>query len=112
MSSSNQQNRFIFLQRRPQSLLGQIIAFVVGIIVLAVSFVFGAFLLMAFFGLLLLLVLVTMVRGWWLRRQMSGFADSDSADPRGGSHKVIDGDFTVIDSGHKRRDNDNDNDSP
>jgi membrane protein implicated in regulation of membrane protease activity len=106
MSSFNQQNRFIFLQRRPQSLLSQIIAFVVGIIVLAVSFVFGAFLLTAFFGLLLLVVLIAMVRGWWLRRQMASFDGASDNGTRGKSHEVIDGDYTVIDSGHKRRDND------
>ena len=87
-------------------MFGQIIAFVVGVIVLAVSFVFGAFLLTAFFGLFLFVVLVAMVRGWWLRRQMAGFSGEQSSASRGESHEVIDGDYTVIDSGHKRRDND------
>ena len=94
------------MQQRPQSLLSQIIAFVVGIVVLAVSFIFGAFLLTAFFGLVLLIVLVAMVRGWWLRRQMSAMRSGSSSYSRGESHEVIDGDYTVIDSGHKRRDND------
>jgi hypothetical protein len=54
----------------------------------------------------LLVVLIAMVRGWWLRRQMASFDGASDNGTRGKSHEVIDGDYTVIDSGHKRRDND------
>ncbi len=98
MSNFDRQNRYIFAQRRPQSLLGQIIAFVVGVVVLGVSFVFGAFLLTAIFGLVLLVVVAAMIRGWWLRRQMEQtFASGGPGQQERGS-RVIDGDYTVIDA--------------
>lgn len=102
MNQFNRQNRFVFMQRRPQSLLGQIGAFVVGIMVLAVSFVFGAFILAAIFGFILLLVMIGMIRGWWLKRQM--IMAPSSSETRG--HDVIDGDFTVIDTHRSDQKND------
>ena len=106
MNQSNRQNRFIFMQRRPKGFLGQIGAFVVGVTVLAVSFVFGAFILAAIFGFVLLLVVIGMIRGWWLKRQMSSApgVSPGSSETRG--HDVIDGDFTVIETQRSNRKND------
>ena len=106
MNQPNRQNRFVFMQRRPQSLLGQIGGFVAGIMVLVVSFVFGAFILAAIFGFVLLLVVIGMIRGWWLKRQMSSApgVSPGSSETRG--HDVIDGDFTVIDTHRSDQKND------
>lgn len=106
MNQSNRQNRFIFMQRRPQSLLGQIGAFVVGVTVLAVSFVFGAFILAAVFGFVLLLGLIAIVRGWWLKRQMSSDPGVSQSNAETSGHDVIDGDFTVIETQRSNRKSD------
>ena len=106
MNQSNRQNRFIFMQRRPRSLLGQIGAFVVGVTVLAVSFVFGAFILAAVFGFVLLLGLIAIVRAWWLKRQMSSGPGVSQSNNETRSHDVIDGDFTVIETQRSNRKDD------
>jgi hypothetical protein len=106
MNQSNRQNRFIFMQRRPRSLLGQVGAFFVGITVLAVSFVFGAFILAAVFGFVLLLGLIAIVRAWWLKRQMISEPGVSQSNNETRSHDVIDGDFTVIETQRSNRKDD------
>ena len=97
--------RYISFNNRPRSLLGQIIGVVVGVAVLAVSFVFGAVLLTAFLGFALVIALVVVVRAWWLRRKMEqmikdgempDFASASRSSPS--DDGVIDADYTVIDS--------------
>ncbi len=103
MPKSDHQSRYIFMQQRPKSLLGQILAFVVGVTILAISFVFGAFLLTALFGLILIVAIVVLARGWWLRRKMMSGA-YNNASTRGASSTddgVIDADYTVIDKHRK-----------
>jgi hypothetical protein len=103
MPNSDDQIRYMFLQQRPKSLLGQILAFVVGVTVLAVSFVFGAFLLTALFGLILIVTVVVLARGWWLRRKMmSGAYGTESTRATSATNDgVIDADYTVVDKHRK-----------
>lgn len=64
------QIRYITVQRQPPGLLMQIAGFIVGVMVLGVSLVVGAFMLAALFGFALIVAVVIGIRFWWLRRQM------------------------------------------
>jgi predicted lipid-binding transport protein (Tim44 family) len=68
------------LQSRPKSLLGQVLGFVFGIAILAVSFVVGAFFLAAILGIVLILAVFIAVRMWWLRRQFASSTENEFVD--------------------------------
>lgn len=91
------------MQQRPKSLLGQVFAFVAGVTILAVSFVFGAFLLTAFFGLVLIVAVVVLLRGWWLKRQIKNAVYTEDGAHSGESSEnaVIDADYTLVDKHRK-----------
>jgi len=102
------QYRYVRFDRQPKGLLSQIVAVVVGAAILVVSFVFGAFLLASFFGLVLIVAAVVLVRGWWLRRKMSGVAGEEfrafdhrqsmSESSTNTCNGAIDAEYTVVDS--------------
>jgi len=81
------QNRYFSMNSQPRSLFGQIIAFVVGLAVLAVSFVLGAFILATIFGFILVVGLSVTVWLWWLKRKALDAARDDN---------VLDAEFTVV----------------
>ena len=81
------QYRYFSMNSQPRSFFGQIIAFVVGLAVLAVSFVLGAFILATIFGFILVAGLIVTVRVWWLKRKA---ADANRED------SVLDAEFTVV----------------
>jgi len=75
------------MNSQPRSPIGQAIALVVGLAVLAASFVLGAFLLAAFFGFIMVAGLIVTLWMWWLRRKA---ADAYQ------DHNVLDGEYTVV----------------
>jgi high-affinity Fe2+/Pb2+ permease len=76
----------------PGNLLGRVIAFVVGIVVLAVSIFIGAVFFTALLGLLLILAVIFMLRVWWLKRKMQQYAQE---------HGDLDAEYTVIQADHR-----------
>jgi len=80
------QYRYSSMNSQPRSLFGQIIAFVVGLAVLAASFVLGAFLLAAFFGFILVVGLSVTLWVWWLKREAADAYQDNS---------VLDAEYTV-----------------
>jgi fatty acid desaturase len=81
------QYRYSSMNSRPRSFLGRMIAFVVGLAVLAASFVLGAFLLAALFGFILVMGLIVTVWAWWLKRKAADGCQDDS---------VLDAEYTVL----------------
>jgi len=79
--------RYFSMNSQPRSFFGQIIAFVVGLAVLAVSFVLGAFILATIFGFILVVGLSLTVWLWWLKRK--------ALDPARDVN-VLDAEFTVV----------------
>jgi len=79
--------RFSPMNSGPRSFIGQAIAFVVGMAVLAASFVLGAFLLAAFFGFILVTGSIVTVWMWWLRRKAADAYQDDN---------VLDAEYTVV----------------
>ena len=69
--------KYIELQPRPRSLFMQIVGLIVGLGVLAVSVLLGAFLLAGFRGFALIVGTVIYVRLWWLRRQAMRAANDE-----------------------------------
>ncbi|UCG74282.1 MAG: hypothetical protein JSV45_07915 [Chromatiales bacterium] len=61
--------RYINGQPGQRSLFAQVVGLVVGLGVLVVSVVLGAFLLAAFLGFVLLVAITLYARFWWLRRR-------------------------------------------
>lgn len=61
--------RYISMQPGPRSVFAQVVGLIVGLGVLVVSVVLGAFLLAAFLGLALLVAVTLYARFWWLRRR-------------------------------------------
>ena len=57
------------MQPRPRSVFAQVVGLIVGLGVLVVSVVLGAFLLAAFLGFALLVAVTLYARFWWLRRR-------------------------------------------
>ena len=57
----------------PGSLLGRVVAFVVGVIVLGIAVFVGAIFIAAIVGLALIGAALFMVRMWWLRRKMERY---------------------------------------
>jgi high-affinity Fe2+/Pb2+ permease len=77
---------------QPGSFLGRAVAFVVGIIVLAVSIFVGAVFFTALLGLILILAFIFMLRVWWLKRKMQRYTQE---------HGDLDAEYTVIQEGHR-----------
>ena len=75
------------MNSQPRGFFGQIIAFVIGLAVLAASFVLGAFLLAAFFGFILVVGLIVTIRVWWLKRKTADAYRENS---------VLDAEYTVV----------------
>ena len=63
------QVRYISMQPRQRSVFAQVVGLIVGLGVLVVSVVLGAFLLAAFLGFALLVAVTLYARFWWLRRR-------------------------------------------
>ncbi|RMF96616.1 MAG: hypothetical protein D6727_07990 [Gammaproteobacteria bacterium] len=74
--------------RRP-GLIAQVLGFIVGAAVLAVSVFLGAFLLAGLLGFALILGLVFYLRLWWLARRLRR---------EGLDEEIIETEYTVIDS--------------
>lgn len=89
------QIRYIAVDRRPRSLLMQIIGFVVGVGILIVSVVLGAFLLAGLFGFGLLVALIVYIRVWWLGRKMTAARQEDD---------IIETEYQVIDTSERGSD--------
>lgn len=66
----------------------RVLAAIVTIAILALAVFLGAFLIATAVGIIVLLVLVTMVRGWWLRRKLM------RQQPTSGG-ATIEGEYTV-----------------
>lgn len=64
------------------------LAAIITIAILALAVFLGAFLIATAVGIIVLLVLVTMVRGWWLRRKLG-------RQQPPGSGTTIEGEYTV-----------------
>ena len=86
------QIRYIGIEQKPRSLLMQLIGFVVGLVVLGVSFLLGAFMLAALLGFGLILAVVVAIRLWWLRRQINADAAND---------EYIDAEYKVVNHGDR-----------
>ena len=86
------QIRYSGIQQKPRSLLMQLIGFVVGLVVLGVSFLLGAFMLAALLGFGLILAVVVAIRLWWLRRQINAGAAND---------EYIDAEYKVVNHGDR-----------
>ncbi len=71
----NRQFRYIRLGARPPSLLAQVLAFVVGVVVLGVSIIVGGILLAALLGFGLIIGVVLYFRLQWLRRKAAQSPD-------------------------------------
>jgi len=93
-----QQKHYIFLERAaPRSLLGRVVAFIVGLGVLVVSLFVGAVFISALIGFVLIMGIVLAVRVWWVRRQMERYARE---------HGDLEAEYTVIERREGRRDSD------
>jgi high-affinity Fe2+/Pb2+ permease len=77
---------------QPGSLLGRAVAFVLGIIVLAVSIFVGAVFFTALLGLILIFAVIFMLRVWWLKRKMQTYTKE---------HGDLDAEYTVIQEGNR-----------
>ncbi len=84
------QIRYIGIQQKPRSFLMQLLGFVVGLVVLGVSLVLGAFVLAALLGFALILAVAAAIRLWWLRRQINADAAND---------EYIDAEYKVVNRG-------------
>lgn len=83
------QIRYIEIGQKPRSLLMRLLGLVVGLVVLGVSLVLGAFVLAALFGFALMLAAAVAIRLWWVRRQINAGAAND---------EYIDAEYRVVDS--------------
>ncbi len=86
------QIRYSGIQQKPRSFLMQLLGFVVGLVVLGVSFLLGAFMLAALLGFGLILAVVVAIRLWWLRRQINADAAND---------EYIDAEYKVVNHGDR-----------
>ncbi len=71
----------------PDSLLGRIVAIVVGIAMLVITVIVGAVFLAALVGLILIVAVVIMLRVWWLQRKMQRHAQQ---------HGDLSAEYTVV----------------
>ena len=83
------QIRYIGFEQKPRSFLMQLLGLVVGLVVLGVSLVLGAFVLAALFGFALMLAVAVAIRLWWVRRQINADAAND---------EYIDAEYKVVNS--------------
>ena len=58
-------------QTGPRNVFAQVGALIVGLGVLVISVILGAFFLAAFFGFVLLVAITVYARFWWLRRKFA-----------------------------------------
>ncbi len=65
----------------------QVLGFIVGLVVLGVSLVLGAFVLAALLSFILILAVVIGIRLWWVKRKISGTAVND---------EYIDAEYRVV----------------
>ncbi|MCP3999828.1 MAG: hypothetical protein GY727_02845 [Gammaproteobacteria bacterium] len=72
---------------QPGGLLGRIVAFVIGALVLAASIFLGAIFFAALLGFVLIVAVVVMIRVWWLKRKMQSYTRQ---------HGDIDAEYTVV----------------
>jgi len=79
--------RYVAVEGPPRNPILKFIGFVAGLGLLAVSFVFGAFLLAALIGLGLIAGLVIYLRVWWLRRRMDRATQSEYLETE---YRVVD----------------------
>jgi hypothetical protein len=63
--------RYVAVEGPPRNPLLQFLGFVAGLGLLAVSFVFGAFLIAALVGVGLIVGIAVYARLWWLQRRMA-----------------------------------------
>ena len=77
-----------------QGLLGRVLAFVIGLGVLAVSIFVGAVFLAALIGLLLIGGLTVMMRIWWVKRRMAQYRRE---------HGDIEGVYQVVERDQDRK---------
>jgi Flp pilus assembly protein TadB len=91
------QIRYISIGPGPGSnqagLLTRIVAFVVGIVVLAAAVFVGAIFIAGIVGLVLFVSLAAAARLWWLRRQAERYQQE---------HGDIDAEYTVVNETRKR----------
>jgi len=80
--------RYLNLQQPPRNPLLRILGVLGGLLVFAVSFVLGFFLLAVMLGLILLVGLAFYLRIWWLRRKFARDVESDN---------VIETEYHVVD---------------
>ena len=71
----------------PGGVLGRVVAFVLGLIVLAASVFVGAIFIAGLLGLLLIGGLLFAVRIWWLKRKMQRYAEE---------HGDLSAEYTVV----------------
>jgi TRAP-type C4-dicarboxylate transport system permease large subunit len=71
----------------PGGLLGRIVAFVIGAVVLAAAVFVGAVFLAGIVGIALIVGCIVMLRVWWLKRQMQKYAEQ---------HGDLDAEYTVV----------------
>ena len=83
------QIRYIEIGQKPRSLLMRLLGLVVGLVVLGVSLVLGAFVLAALFGFALMLAVAVAIRLWWVRRRINADAAND---------EYIDAEYKVVNS--------------
>ncbi len=83
------QIRYIGIEQKPRSFLMQLLGLIVGLVVLGVSLVLGAFVLAALFGFALMLAVAVAIRLWWVRRQINADAAND---------EYIDAEYKVVNS--------------
>lgn len=81
------QFRYIGFKQKPRSFPMQVLGFVVGLVVLGVSLVLGAFVLAALLSFMLILAVVIGIRLWWVKRQINGPAAND---------EYIDAEYRVV----------------
>ena len=86
------QIRYIGIEQKPRSFLMQLIGFVVGLVVLGVSFLLGAFMLAALLGFALILAVAAAIRLWWVRRKLSAGGAND---------EYIDAEYKVVNHGDR-----------
>ena len=71
------QIRYIGFEQKPRGLLMQVLGFIVGLVILGVSLVLGAFVLAALLGFALIAATIVAVRLWWVKRQIDAAAAND-----------------------------------
>jgi len=81
------QIRYIQVDQKPRSVLMQIIGAIVGVGVLIVSVVLGAFLMAGMLGFVLIAAAFVYGRLWWLRRQFQQAANDEFIETE---YRVVD----------------------